>query len=80
MLPCPLSFGYSEPSTGRGSTREQGTPAPLSMLLTRARNLRFGDFLTCDFTGTLEQLAGKIQSSAPPGLLTRASVLSVPCV
>lgn len=57
-----------------------GNPGPSSMLLVSQESeisaLRI--FLNSDFTGTLEQLAGKIQSSSPRGFLTLGTILGVP--
>lgn len=73
MLLRPPDSGYKQVNGPLArATAAAGNPGPSFMLLVSQESeisaLRI--FLNSDFTGTLEQLAGKTQSSAPRGFLT----------
>lgn len=64
-------------------TKEQGIPPSLPgcSSLARFKSLSYQNtFKSCDFARTLEQLAGKIQSSPPLVFLTLSSILGVSCL
>jgi hypothetical protein len=58
-------------------TQDQGNLFSM-LLISRVSSLSFQNiFKSCDFTGTLKQLAGKIQSSPPAVFLALGSILGI---